>query len=56
MKIGPDALQLDDHRIFPGADPTAVSQTEKLMKAQGLMEMLQAGMPLDPVKVMDPYA
>lgn len=40
------------HKIVPGADPTAVSQTEKLMKAQGLMEMLAAGLPLDPLKVM----
>jgi chaperonin GroES len=52
MEIGPDAFTINDHRILPGADPTAVSQTEKLMKAQGLMEMLQAGLPLDPVKVM----
>lgn len=52
MQIGPDAFRGEDHRISPGADPTAVSQTEKLMKVQGLMEMLQMGMPLDPVKVM----
>lgn len=52
MNIGPDAFTGDDHRIIPGADPTAVSQSEKLMKAQGLAEMLQMGMPLDPVKVM----
>ena len=52
MQVGPDDFTLDDYRICPGADPTAVSQTEKLMKAQGLMEMLGAGMPLDPVKVM----
>lgn len=52
MTIGPDAFTGDDHRIIPGADPTAVSQSEKLMKAQGLAEMLMAGMPLDPVKVM----
>lgn len=52
MNIGPDAFNDDDHRIIPGADPNAVSQNEKLMKAQGLAEMLMAGMPLDPVKVM----
>lgn len=52
MNIGPDAFNGDDHRIVPGADPTAVSQSEKLMKAQGLAEMVQMGMPLDPVKVM----
>jgi chaperonin GroES len=37
--------------IIPGADPTAVSQTEKLMKAQGLMELLPSGM-LNPVEVI----
>lgn len=52
MDIGPDAFNGEDHRITPGADPTAVSQTEKLMKAQGLMEMLGAGMPLDAYQVM----
>lgn len=52
MEINPEDFNVDNHKIFPGADPTAVSQSEKLMKAQGLMEMLQAGMPLDPVKVM----
>lgn len=39
------------HKIIPGADPTAVSQTERLMKAQGLMELLPTGV-LDPVKVV----
>jgi chaperonin GroES len=54
MEIGPDLFdqKAQGHKVIPGADPTAVSQTEKLMKAQGLMEMLGAGMPLDPVKVM----
>lgn len=37
--------------IYPGADPTAISQTEKLLKAQGLMELLPTGM-LDPVEVV----
>ena len=52
MEVSPEDFDDKLHRIFPGADPTAVSQTEKLMKAQGLMEMLGMGMPLDPVKVM----
>lgn len=52
MNVGPDMFKLDDHRIIPGGDPNAVSQQEKLMKVQGLMEMLQMGLPLDPVKVM----
>lgn len=38
------------YRICPGADPTAVSQTEKLMKAQGLLELLPLGT-LDPIAV-----
>lgn len=41
----------ENHDIVPGADPTAVSQTEKLMKAQGLMELLPTGM-LNPVEVI----
>ena len=51
MEVGPDDFDISAHRIYPGADPTAVSQTEKLLKAQGLMELLQTGM-LDPVEVV----
>jgi chaperonin GroES len=53
MPIGPELFSDDMLKnIVPGADPTAVSQSEKLMKAQGLMEMVSMGMPLDPLKVM----
>ena len=41
----------EDYAICPGADPTAVSQTEKLLKAQGLLELLPTGM-LNPVEVI----
>lgn len=51
MQIGPDIFNGEDHRIVPGADPNAVSQQEKLQKAQGLVEMLGMGLPLDPVQV-----
>lgn len=51
MPIGPEAFKIDQHKIYPGADPTAISQTERLMKAQGLMELLPSGV-LDPVKVV----
>ena len=51
MQVGPDDFDMSRHNIFPGADPTAVSQTEKLLKAQGLMELLPTGV-LDPVKVV----
>lgn len=51
VQVGPDDFQAKGaYRICPGADPTAVSQTEKLMKAQGLLELLPLGT-LDPVAV-----
>jgi chaperonin GroES len=51
--IGPDDFDRDSCDIEPGADPTAISQTEKLIKAQGLMELLQAAPNiLDPVQVI----
>jgi chaperonin GroES len=52
-QIGPDDFNRESCDIEPGADPTATTQTEKLMKAQGLMELLQmAGPMLNPVKVL----
>lgn len=51
-EVSPEDFNTDSHRIMPGADPTAISQTEKLMKAQGLMELMGVGMPLDPLKVL----
>lgn len=43
-----------DYNICPGADPTAMSSTEKLMKAQGLMEMLpNFGPMMNPVEVLE---
>ena len=50
-EIGQEDFNTKDYNIYPGADPTATSQQEKLMKAQGLMELLQSGI-LDPVKVV----
>lgn len=51
MEVGPEDFKEDQNNIFPGADPTAVSQTERLLKAQGLLELLPTGI-LDPVKVI----
>jgi chaperonin GroES len=48
--IGPEDFSDDNYDICPGADPNAMSDTEKLMKAQGLMELMPMGI-LDPVKV-----
>lgn len=50
VTVGPDDFS-QAYEICPGADPTAVSQTEKLMKAQGLMELLPTQM-LNPVEVI----
>lgn len=51
MEVNPQDFDTKLNNIFPGADPSAVSQTEKLLKAQGLMELLPSGV-LDPVKVV----
>ena len=51
IEIGPDDFNDDKYDICPGADPNAMSQTEKLQKAQGLMELLPTGA-LDPVAVV----
>jgi len=50
VTVSPTDFNTKQYKICPGADPTAVSQTEKLLKAQGLLEMLPLGI-LDPVKV-----
>jgi chaperonin GroES len=51
--IGPEDFDKNSYDICPGADPTAVSQTEKLLKAQGLLELLPLipGL-LDPIEVV----
>lgn len=53
--IGPEDFIVEDYDICPGADPTAVSSTERLLKAQGLMELMGAFGPaglLDPLEVL----
>jgi chaperonin GroES len=51
VQILPTDFSVDDYDVCPGADPNTATQTEKLMKAQGLMELLPSGV-LDPVKVV----
>lgn len=52
IQVDPSDFDRSSCDITPGADPTAISQTEKLLKAQGLMELLQAGQGiLDPIEV-----
>jgi chaperonin GroES len=51
MNLQAELFDVKQNNVFPGADPTAISQTERLLKAQGLMELLPSGA-LDPVKVV----
>jgi chaperonin GroES len=48
--IGQDDFDNTTYDVCPGADPNTATQSEKLMKAQGLMEMVQLGT-LDIVEV-----
>lgn len=47
---GPEDFTTSGYDICPAADPNAASQQEKLMKAQGLLELLPLGT-LDPMQV-----
>lgn len=49
--VNPDDFKSIGYTICPGADPSAISQTERLLKAQGLAELLPMGV-LDPLKVV----
>jgi chaperonin GroES len=48
--IGPDDFNPKLYDIAPAADPQASSQTEQMMKAQALLELLPVGT-MDPVEV-----
>jgi len=51
--VNPEDFDSEVYDVCPTADPTATTQTEKLMKAQALMELMQAfGPALDPQKVL----
>jgi len=41
--VGPEDFNANKYDICPAADPNASSQQEKLMKAQGLMELMPLG-------------
>lgn len=49
--IGAADFNDEEYDVCPQADPNAMSQTERLMKAQGLLELLPIGI-LDPVEVV----
>lgn len=51
--VNPEDFDSVAYDICPGADPTAVSGTERLLKAQGLMELMSMfPTMLDPIKVL----
>lgn len=51
--VGPDDFDEESVDIYPGADPTATSQNEKLQKVQSLFQIMQmAPGVLDPLKVI----
>jgi chaperonin GroES len=54
MEVGQEDFKVKGYQIYPGADPTAVSQTERLLKAQGLVELapMFPGM-LNPVEIVN---
>lgn len=49
-QVAPEDFDETTYDICPGADPNTATQTEKLMKAQGLLELIQLGT-LDIVEV-----
>jgi chaperonin GroES len=55
QSINPDDFDPEVYDVCPTADPTATTQTEKLMKAQALMELMQAfgptAMPMEKVLI-----
>jgi chaperonin GroES len=51
QKVNPTDFDNKLFDIIPAADPASASSTEKLQKAQALLEMLQIGV-LDPVEVV----
>lgn len=55
IAVGPDDFKMKDgvYTICPGADPSANSQQEKMVKAQALMELLPVAGPLmNPIEVL----
>jgi len=48
--VDPSDYDLESYDVCPAADPAAISSTEKLIKAQGLLELLPLGT-IDPLEV-----
>jgi chaperonin GroES len=51
IQVMPDDFDSSTYNVCPNADPSTPTQTEKLMKAQGLLELLPIGI-LDPLAVI----
>ncbi len=52
VPVSRDDFSHTDYDVCPGADPSTATSSEKLMKAQGLLELLPIGV-LNPVKVVE---
>jgi chaperonin GroES len=50
IPLNAEDFNLNSYNVCPSADPSTPTQTERLMKAQGLMELLPLGT-LDPLEV-----
>jgi chaperonin GroES len=49
--ISKDDFNLEDFNIRPGADPSLISEAQKLMRAESLMQKMMAGIPLNQEEV-----
>jgi hypothetical protein len=51
IELDANVFAPDNHKIYPGADPSALSSQEKLQKAEALLQLLPIGV-LDPIEVV----
>lgn len=51
QQIQPQDYEMDDLDIVPNADPTIVSESHKMMKAESLLQKMAAGLPLNVAEV-----
>lgn len=48
VAVGREDFNPEDYDVSPNADPNIVSEAQKMMKAQSLLQKMAAGMPLNP--------
>jgi len=52
VQVGRTDFNPDDYDVRPNSDPNIVSDAQKMMKAQSLLQKMAAGMPLNPQLVL----